>query len=138
MIDQEKIRKRKVKEQFEWDQFQLLTNLELETGISLKKGDQITFVRNIEVKEIILKNFLRAEAYESIQKRGKEKEFFDITLSSTKGTFEAISSNILYKGAEIVVDHIIYPLYLVETINGVTLDWKQVESEAYERVSNRL
>lgn len=125
MIDQEKIRKRKMKETFEWNQVEFLMNLELVTGLVLKRGDKLTLMPDKNARKAIITRLLRSE--DNIVK-GKEEEFFEITTSVEEGEFQAIAHDTIYKGLEMYIKcgssgTIVLPLLLVNTINGIEVDW---------------
>lgn len=117
--------KTKMKDRFEFLQIEFLINLELETGLSLKKGDKIVFIQDKDKREAILRKLLRENVSISFDE-DKEKTFFEESLKVNKGEFQAISSNLIYTGVEIVVNQIILPLLAVESINGKVIDWDNI------------
>lgn len=129
MIDQEKIQKRKNKEEFEWNQIQYLLQLELQTGIILKPGDKITFYKDKGKRKTILENLIQKSVLHPWDVEKREK-FFETTLSVETGKFQALTSNLVYTGIGVVVENIIFPILLIESINDVLVDWENIN--AYE------
>ena len=127
MINQEKINKRKVKDTFEWEQVEFLMNLELKTGIALKKRYSISFIKDKAKRENILRSLLKIEIGQRIS--SVEEMFYEHMLSIDQGEFQAISLNSMFTGIEIITSTgMILPLLIVETINKTPINWSDISN----------